>query len=166
MSLPALSLRQATDADTGLIVSSWLHSNRFSRYARILHPATYTRDQRAAMTAILQRCAPVVVRTPDDRIAGWLVGEPKRPGQPYPILHYVWTRPEFRRCGLARMTFEAWRAQHAASEPSFSASHATDTARAILGQSTWAAQYFQCTNSHHMRFCLTLAREPTAFVAA
>ncbi len=162
----------------GLATSTWLHSYRQSAWAKLLHPATYTQAQRAVMDVLLSHqttrtgrraLTPNIITAADDEVIAWSLWERIISHEqdatgvtwfPRTILHYVWVAQPIRRCGFASGILR----EHGADRTTV-VSHWSQPAQAALDTSANIRQLFSTSNSHHPRFCPTLALNPDAFVA-
>ncbi len=163
------------DRHLGLVTSTWLHTYRQSAWAKLMHPATYTQAQRAVIDGLLGRCTPEVWIANDGgqgEVIAWSLWEILPHGiwmtpegiiketTGKCILHYLWVAQPIRRCGFASRILR----EHGA-DRSTVVSHWSHPAQAALDTSANIRQLFSTSNSHHPRFCPTLAGNPDAFVA-
>lgn len=95
-----VQVRQANEADLALVYKSWIDTYGDSRLARTMKPTIYRDRQRRLIRSILSRpTVHVLVATPTDddlTILAWAALEAPD------VVHYVFTKREFRRFGLAR----------------------------------------------------------------
>ena len=95
-----IEVRQASDNDLAFIYNTWLDSYIESRLARTMKPTIYRDRQRKLINNILARPTvhTIVASPPDDdlTVLAWAVVESPD------IAHYVFTKKNFRRFGLAR----------------------------------------------------------------
>lgn len=97
--METIRVREAHEGDYGLITKTWVETYVESRFARDIRPSIYFDRQKRLIRAILDRPTvhAVVASLPDDDVTvlAWAVVE-------HPdVAHYVFTKREFRRFGLA-----------------------------------------------------------------
>ncbi len=163
------------DRHLGLVTSTWLHTYRQSAWAKLMHPATYTQAQRGVIEVLLRYrgLRPHMLTAADGEVIAWSLWEYCSAGtridigemQAYDVparvvLHYLWVAQPIRRCGFASRILR----EHGA-DRSTVVSHWSHPAQAALDTSANIRQLFSTSNSHHPRFCPTLAGNPDAFVA-
>lgn len=140
-------VRPAGPDDMALVLDSWARSFRLpARRARLgvlevdsyvelgpkraLAPTVWSRALRGAIEALVARAAIAVAYHPTQPgvVVGWVAFEE----QPeHAVLHYVWTRPETRRQGVARRLLTTVR-ELVGEERRLRASFMTHDGRALL----------------------------------
>lgn len=112
-----VKVRQMCEDDLALICRSWVDSYADSRLARTMKPTVYRDRQLRLVRAILARPTThaIVATPPDDDlvILAWAVLEAPD------VVHYVFTKRQFRRFGLAGELLKAL-------DGTFKHSHKTD----------------------------------------
>ena len=93
------------DADTNFVLSSWYKSLRASRVAEGIKASVY-RDEHLPIIKRLIEDSVVLVATSkanDNQVYGWIAWDSAN-GET--IVHYVYVKALFRRCGIAHYLFD------------------------------------------------------------
>jgi len=93
-----LIYRAGDDGDRNLILHSWIREGYASTFARTFGSAVWNEHhERLLRERVLPRSTVTVACLPDmpDAVVAYAVTEG-------PALHYVWTKPRWRKLGVAR----------------------------------------------------------------
>jgi len=109
MTAPLFDLRPGRPSDHAFVVDSWLTSNAKTARARdMLEAGIYWTEHKATVRRLLDEQLLLVAFAPpdEDAILGWACISTPPPGNPDPIVYYVYVRGKgkqsARRCGIAR----------------------------------------------------------------
>lgn len=94
------------DIDKNFILNSWLKSYRNSPATRNMENGTYYFEQGRLIEEMLDKCSVLVACNTDDstQIYGYLVSQEIKGTF---IIHYVYTKLDFRNLGIAKMLIKA-----------------------------------------------------------
>jgi hypothetical protein len=95
-----LAVREATSEDMPFVLRSWLASYRYGHPKQLRRPVCeYTRDQVRRIGGLIDGGACVHVACwvhGPSLVVGWICRERAKP-----VVHYVYTKRWYRRCGVA-----------------------------------------------------------------
>lgn len=99
MPAPALILRPASPDELKMISHDWFLSyRRNSKAGQLIRQDVYDKGQNALIAHLLETCPPIVATFPTvpDEVVGWVCRDLTAP-----TTHYVYTKFDYRRTGIA-----------------------------------------------------------------